>query len=169
MAKKEFEYTAKVLQVTNVFGERQINITLDTDIKKIDVKTGEEIDSNVLVKRLKTLTDDVANCNDLIRRVRRRSLGKAINPVLLAIVLENADITIKGEFKKKGEKRDFPEAGESDVYTNDCIVYHITNVVTHLTDEDLTDFEEVRREEPYLQVQTVTASNLPSWLKSAKD
>ena len=158
------EITAKVLRVENVFDDRQLNITLNTEIEKFDIKAKEMVKSNVLVKRLKSVTEDVATCVPTIRRVVRRAMGKQINPVLLSIVLENADIKMVGVYHHENTKREFDGATESDVYTSDCWVYRITEVTTHLTNEDLQDFDEVRKEEPYLV--TAAVAQLPAWLKS---
>lgn len=156
--------TCKVLRVENIFDDRQLNITLDTEIDKFDIKARAIIKSKVLVKRLKSVTEDTANCVPAIRRVVRRAMGKQINPVLLSIVLENADVKLIGTYHHENTKREFDGATESDTYTSDCWVYRIAEVTTHLTDEDLQDFDEVRKEEPYLV--TATTAQLPAWLKA---
>lgn len=158
------EVTCKILRVENIFDDRQLNITLDTEIDKFDIKAKEIIKSNVLVKRLKSVTEDVTNCVPAIRRVVRRAMGKQINPVLLSIVLENADVKLIGTYHHENTKREFDGSTENDTYTSDCWVYRIAEVTTHLTNDDLQDFDEVRKEEPYL-VTTATAQ-LPAWLKA---
>lgn len=159
----------KVLKVENIFGERQLDITLSDEVEKFDIKQKKFVNSNRITKRLKSVQEDCDALVPIIHRVVRRGLGKAINPVLLAIILEGADVELEATFHKENTKREFDGSTESDVYTSDCWVYRFVKIEPHLTDEDLADFDEVRKEEPYIIVNVGNNTpKLPAWLTAAK-
>lgn len=159
----------KVLKVENIFGERQLDITLANEVEKFDIKQKKFVNSNRITKRLKSVQEDCDALVPIIHRVVRRGLGKAINPVLLAIILEGSDVELEATFHKEKTKREFDGSTESDVYTSDCWVYRFTKIEPHLTDDDLADFNEVRTEEPYIIVNVGNNTpKLPAWLTAAK-
>lgn len=160
---KEFTCTCKRLQ--NNFEEGQIDLYLDINVPKVK-PNGEVSESNRVSKRLQALTDQLAdNCDcKPIQRMRRRALGKRLNPSLLAVLLEGATIKLIGRYVYEGEKRNFEGATDKDTYTQEGWVYELVEWHKELTDEDKQEFDEIRHEEPYLMTQTAKSAAF-DWYK----
>lgn len=157
-------YTAKVKNVQNNFQDNQLDLYLDINVPKIK-PNGEASESNRVSKKLGALVDQLCECGcSPIKRMRRRALGKSLNPVLLAIMLEDSTITLEASYHFKGEQRQFEGATKDDTYTSDCWVYNIVKWEKELTNEDKEEFEEVRREEPFL-VSTTAKTTAFDWYK----
>ena len=120
---------AKVMRVMipeNV--DDRISFVLDKEFKTIDMKSGEEKTTNIFGMNIYNFVNQVSSFVPEIQLADAMATGQMVNPQIIALAMLNADIEIKREFRKKGEKRE----STNDVYSNDCIVSKIVSVTTHI-------------------------------------
>ena len=139
-----------IKDVTNLWEPTQIDLLLDVKVPKINPETNEETQNDQISIKLKALQNMLAPLTPLIGRLARRSMGKRVNPVIFADVLQNAVVTIEGRYFTPEDTRE----DSTEKYSCFGYRYVITDIVLHMDKYALQDYEEDREKNPYYEQQT---------------
>ena len=108
--------TGKVINVVMSDTLKRVGIVLDKTFKGFN-QNDEEIETDTFRFNLYTAAKQFAPFILQVKMAQALSLGKPIQPELLALVLTNANITIERTLREKGEQRDTDD--ENDVFEKD--------------------------------------------------
>lgn len=139
-----------IKDVTNVWEPTQIDLLLDVQVPKINPETNEETQNDQISIKLKALQNMLAPLTPLVGRLARRSMGKRVNPVIFADILQNAVITLEGRYFTPEDTRE----DSTEKYSCYGYRYVITSVELHMDKYALQDYEEDREKNPYYEQQT---------------
>lgn len=129
MAKKNYEnVSGRIVRVMiSQYDANRVSFQLNVDFPSIN-KDGKEENTNTFGINVFNLVQQIGMSVPEIALADTLSMGQPINPQIIALAMQGADIEIKREFKAKGEKRE----GTNDTYANDCIVSKFDKVTTHI-------------------------------------
>lgn len=119
---------ARVIKVwQSGYDKNRISIQLDKTFKSFNEK-GELVEdadtfgisTNALLQQCNTV--------DYLALIDAMSMGKSVNPQIIALIMNKAIISVDRVFKHAGEEREF----EKGVYGSDCFTSKITSIKTNI-------------------------------------
>lgn len=153
-----------IKDVTNVWEPTQIDLLLDIQVPKINPETNEETQNDQISIKLKALQNMLAPLTPLIGRLARRSMGKRVNPIIFADILQNAVITLEGRYFTPEDTRE----DSTEKYSCFGYRYVITAVELHMDKYALQDYEEDRQKNPYYEDAAKKPTNkVADWILDA--
>lgn len=108
--------------------DERITFVLNKEFTTIDFSTGEEKTTNMFGLNIYAVVNQVGQYVPEIQLADTLAMGKCVNPQIIALALTNAEIVVKREEHKQGEKR----KNSNELYARDCITSEIIKVKTNI-------------------------------------
>lgn len=96
--------------------DERVSFALDREFDTIDFKTGEVKKTNIFGMNIYAVVNQVGQFISYIQLADALSMGKMINPQIIALSMLNSQVAIKRENHEAGEKRKM----SADVYARNC-------------------------------------------------
>lgn len=95
----------------------RITFVTDKEFETIDFTTGQTITSNMFGINIYNAVNQLRNKCPEIQLADTLAMGAMVNPQLIALILTNAEMKIKREFKSSDEIREYTE---NETYGKNC-------------------------------------------------
>ena len=148
----------KVVKVmTPQANEDRITFVTDKTFESIDFTTGDSIETNMFGINIYNAVNQLRDKCPEIQLADTLAMGAMVNPQLIALIMTNAEIKIKREFKSADEIREFTE---NETYGRDCWKTTIVSCKTNIHPMFMSMIADLIKNKPAV-VKTVGIVNNP--------
>lgn len=143
--------TANIVAVTlpkDIDG--RVTISLDCEpFTTIDFETGQEVEKTSFGINQRNLINQIAPKVKILKLLKARAMGRAINPEIISLALIDSTIEVKRTFRAKGTPRQFT----NELYAKDCIVSEIVNIKPNIDKDFMEEIQELKRTQPFIETK----------------
>ena len=148
----------KVVKVmTPQANEDRITFVTDKEFESIDYITGDTIQTNMFGINIYNAVNQLRDKCPEIQLADTLAMGAMVNPQLIALIMTNAEITIKREFKSADAIREFTD---NETYGRDCWKTTIVGCKTNIHPMFMSMIADLIKNKPAV-VKTVGIVNSP--------